>query len=108
MLTRMIAIEYIGSLQHQLRKDEKTIKDLHQHVNQLESHVKELTLQVQRQQPSSYQTPPSAVSHSHSPLGFSNHYGNGDTAAEPPRTLPPLMNGVNGAMQGVQYADDRR
>lgn len=101
------AIEYIDSLKNQLYKNEKAIKEQNQHIDQLEAHIKDLSQQVHRgQQPSSYQTPPSAVSHSQSPLGFTTHYGNGDTGAEPPRTLPPLTNG--NAMQGVQYADDRR
>lgn len=67
--------------------------------------IKELTAQLQRlHQQGAYQTPPSAVSHS--PIGFGNHYTNGiETNADPPRTLPPLL---NGAMQGVQYSDDRR
>lgn len=101
-----IAIDYIDGLQRQLHKDDKMIKDQSQHIDRLDAQIKDLTQQVQRgQRPASYQTPPSASSHSHSPLGFSNHYGNGDAGAEPPRTLPPLM---NGAMQGVQYNDDRR
>jgi hypothetical protein len=38
---------------------------------------------------------------------FGSHFPQNPT--EPPRTLPPLMNGTGpSAMQGIQYAEDRR
>lgn len=71
--------------------------------------MKEMTAQIQRLQqqqqqqgPASYDTPPP----SGIPSLFGNHASQYSNGQEPPRTLPPLMNGV--AMQGVQYADERR
>lgn len=73
-------------------------------IHDMEMQIKELSQRLGHQ-PSGYAPPPNAMPTS--PLGYNNaHYTNGhDSANEPSRTLPPIMNG--NAMQGVQYEDRR-
>ena len=106
------AIDYITSLETKVTQSRSEISQLRNEVEKLhhrnaeqEVQMKEMNQQLQRVQQqqgqSSYDTPPSAVSHS--PMFGGAQYS---SAAEPPRTLPPIMNGA--AMQGVQYSDERR
>jgi hypothetical protein len=100
-----IAIDHIQSLENKLNHYRLENEKQRQQMDHMDGQIKDLTQQLQHlHSQGPYQTPPNALSPS--PLGFGNHYGNGmETSAEPPRTLPPLM---NGAMQGVQYSDERR
>jgi hypothetical protein len=102
---KLAAIEYITSLETQNTKYQRDHDRLTQQNTELEMRMKEMAAQLQRLQQGgsgSYEAPPP----NGIPSMFGNHgnqYGNGQ---EPPRTLPPLINGA--AMQGVQYADERR
>lgn len=67
----------------------------------------EMSQQLQRlQHQGSFPPPPSVNPQSPLSYGPGPHFANTiDGPNELPRTLPPL---VNGAMQGIQYSDDRR
>lgn len=100
-----IAIDYITSLENQVKQSRV---DIEKHRHQLQDQdlkIQELTQQLHRlQHQGTYSSPTNAMPQS--PLGYASNYTNGiDKSNEPVRTLPPLM---NGAMQGVQYSDDRR
>ena len=97
-LTVLAAIDYITSLEEQNRRYKGDIDRLTVQQRDADGRIMEMQKQLQRMQGTgSYQSPPNEINSVYASGG----YGNG---ADPPRTLPPLM---NGAMQGVQY-DDRR
>jgi hypothetical protein len=100
------AIEYITSLETQNGKYQRDTDKLNQQLADMDMRMKEMTAQLQRLQqhqgPASYDTPPP----NGIPSMFGNHGNQYSNGQEPARTLPPLINGV--AMQGVQYADERR
>ena len=97
-LTVLAAIDYITSLEEQNRRYKGDIDRLTVQQRDADGRIMEMQKQLQRMQGAgSYQSPPNEINSVYASGG----YGNG---ADPPRTLPPLM---NGAMQGVQY-DDRR
>ena len=105
MLTSYLAIDYITSLETQV-KQQRLDSDKQRHqLQDMEHKMQQMNEQLQRlQHQGSYPPPPTAMPQS--PLNYSAHYANGfDAASEPARTLPPLM---NGAMQGVQYSEERR
>ena len=102
---KLAAIEYISSLETQNGKYQRETDRLTQQLSETDMRLKEVTAQLQRLQqqgPGSYDTPPP----NGIPSMFGNHSNQYNGGQDPPRTLPPLMNGV--AMQGVQYADERR
>jgi hypothetical protein len=102
---KLAAIEYITSLETQNTKYQRDQDRLTQQHTELEMRMKEMAAQLQRLQQggsASYDTPqPNGI-----PSMFGNHGNQYSNGQEPPRTLPPLINGA--AMQGVQYADERR
>jgi hypothetical protein len=103
---KIAAIEYIMSLEAQNGKYQRDTDRLTQQLAEMDMRMKEMTAQLQRLQQQqgsgSYDTPPP----NGIPSMFGNHGNQYSNGQEPPRTLPPLMNGA--AMQGVQYADERR
>jgi uncharacterized coiled-coil protein SlyX len=108
LLTRT-AIDYITSLETQV-KQQRLDSDKQRHqMQEMEHKLQQLADQLKRQQhpgAASYPVPPTAMPQS--PLNYSQYHANGidgAASAEQARTLPPL---VNGAMQGVQYGEERR
>jgi hypothetical protein len=102
---QLAAIEYITSLETQNTKYQRDQDRLSQQNTELEMRMKEMAAQLQRLQQggsASYDAPPP----NGIPSMFGNHGNQYSNGQEPPRTLPPLINGA--AMQGVQYADERR
>jgi len=109
-LTGAVAIEYITQLENQVKQQRMDSEKQRHQLQDMESKIREMSQQMQRlQHPAGGAYPPPAPPNSlpQSPLGYGSHFGNNgiDGSNEPTRTLPPL---VNGAMQGVQYSDDRR
>jgi uncharacterized coiled-coil protein SlyX len=100
-----LAIDYITSLENEVKKQRMDSDKQRHQLKDMEHKMQQMNEQLQRlKHQGSYPPPPNAVPQS--PLNYNGHYTNGiDAASEPARTLPPLM---NGAMQGVQYSDDRR
>lgn len=96
------------------------IQDLQNHQNKLHMRMEEMEAQLSRLTQQAAQPAYDAhVHHQAAPPiqqapAFQNHYANGIAApinqhTEVPRTLPPIVNGYNGApMQDVQYSSDRR
>jgi hypothetical protein len=79
------------------------LAELRQRDIERQAHLEKLGQQLsrhqQQQNQGSYEGPSGPV--------FGNHFP--PNPAEPPRTLPPLMNCSGpSAMQGIQYSDDRR
>lgn len=99
----LAAIDYITSLENEIKKQRLDADKQHRQMQDMEMKMQQMNEQLQRlQHQGSFAAPPNAIPQS--PYG--THYPNGiDNSKEPARTLPPLM---NGAMQGVQYSDDRR
>jgi hypothetical protein len=97
------AIDYISQLEGSRQSMRSELAELRQRDIERQAQLVKLEQQLihfQRQQSSGgYDTS--------SGPGFSNHYP--QHPVEPPRTLPPLMNGTGPtAMQGIQYSEDRR
>lgn len=104
-LTFDVAIEYITSLETQIKQQRMDSDKQRHQLQDMEHKMQQMNEQLQRlQHQGSYPPPPTVMPQS--PTNYNSHYSNGiDGTTEPARTLPPLM---NGAMQGVQYSDDRR
>ena len=94
-LTLFLAIDYINSLETQNTKFRNEIEQLRQKQAEMELRMKEMA-QMARISGStaSFETGPPP------PNNIGPMFG-----VDAPRTLPPL---VNGAMQGVQYSEERR
>jgi hypothetical protein len=105
ILTSTLAIDYINQLEASASKYQRDSENQRHQLQDMEHKIQQMNEQLKRlQHQASYPPPPSALPQS--PLNYNANYANGiDSASEPARTLPPLM---NGAMQGVQYSDDRR
>jgi uncharacterized coiled-coil protein SlyX len=97
------AIDYITSLENQVKQDRAELDKQRHQMHDMEIKLQQMSEQLQRgQHPGNFPAPPNAMPQS----SYGAHYANGvENGNEPPRTLPPLL---NGAMQGVQYSDDRR
>lgn len=98
------AIDYITGLENAVKQQRLDADKKDRQMQDMEHKLQHMSEQIQRlQHQGSYAAPPPNAL---PPSQYGTHYANGaDSSNEPPRTLPPLM---NGAMQGVQYADDRR
>lgn len=108
MLTSLLAIDYITSLENQTKQQRLDYEKQRHQLQDLENKMHDMSQQMQRlQHQGSFPPPPSVIPQS--PLGYGpgpQHYAtNLDGPNELPRTLPPL---INGAMQGIQYSDERR
>lgn len=102
-----VAIDYITSLENQIKQQRMDSDKQRHQLQDMEHKMQQMNEQLQRlQHQGSYPPPPTVLPQS--PLSYnSSHYNSIDSAAtESGRTLPPLT--MNGAMQGVQYSDDRR
>jgi len=94
------AIDYINSLEDQNQHFRTGVEQERNKRMELERQLKEMR---QMQHQGTYPPPPNGMPQS--PIGYAPHYNNGvNGSTEPPRTLPPL---INGAMQDVQYSDNR-
>lgn len=101
--TLIRAIDYINQLEMSHKSMHSELKDLRQRDLERQAQLEKLSQQVNRFQQQhtqgAYEGP--------SPSTFGNHFQ--QNHAEPPRTLPPLMNGSGPSMmQGIQYSDERR
>ena len=98
------AIDYISHLESTHKSMRSELQELRQRDIERQGQLEKLGQQINRfqqqhQNQGSYEGPPGPV--------FGGHFP--QNPSEPPRTLPPLMNGVGpSAMQGIQYSDDRR
>ncbi|KEF63393.1 uncharacterized protein A1O9_01370 [Exophiala aquamarina CBS 119918] len=101
------AIDYISSLETQNKQQRIDYEKQRHQLQDLESKMHEMSQQLQRlQHQGSFPPPPSVIPQSPLNYGPAPRFSNNiDGPNELPRTLPPL---VNGAMQGIQYSDDRR
>ncbi|KIV95479.1 hypothetical protein PV10_03132 [Exophiala mesophila] len=101
------AIDYITSLENSNKQQRADYEKQRHQLQELENKVYEMSQQMQRMQhQGSFPPPPAAMPQTPLNYGPGSHYNsNIESASDPPRTLPPLMNGV---MQGIQYSDDRR
>jgi uncharacterized coiled-coil protein SlyX len=97
------AIDYITSLENQVKQQRVDFDKQRHQLHDMEIKLQQMSEQLQRgQHPGNFAPPPNALPQA--PYGA--HYTNGvENGNEPPRTLAPLL---NGAMQGVQYSEDRR
>ena len=105
VLTLLAAIDYITSLEDEVKRQRMDSDKQRHQLQDMEHKMQQMNEQLQRlQQQGSFPPPPNAMPQN--PMNYNSHYANSiDHSSEPPRTLPPLM---NGAMQGVHYSDDRR
>lgn len=99
------AIDYITHLESTHKSMRNELQELRQRDIERQGQLEKLGQQIsrfqqqQQQNQGTYEGPPGPV--------FGGHFP--QNAPEPPRTLPPLMNGTGpSAMQGIQYSDDRR
>jgi len=101
------AIDYISSLETQNKQQRIDYEKQRHQLQDLENKMHQMSEQLQRlQHQGSFPPAPSVNTQSPMSYGPGPHFANTiDGPNELPRTLPPL---VNGAMQGIQYSDDRR
>lgn len=97
----VLAIDYISALEGQNKSTRMELDRQRNQMHEMEMQIKEMSQRLGH--------PPPNFTHGPTPIPAYNgaRYTNGvDSTNDPPRTLPPIING--GAMQGVQYGDERR
>lgn len=96
-------MDYITHLECADKSMRTELAELRQRDVERQAQLEKLSQQVHRLQQQHSQ----GAYEGQSASSFNNHFP--QNHAEPPRTLPPLMNGSGPlAMQGIQYSDDRR